>query len=278
MPFDLFSGLGWRGLALAAGVTLIAMLLLHPFAARLGLVDAPTLRKNHACLTPTTGGIAMMLGLTVAFLARFNLQPTLAAFLGAAWLLIITGWLDDRHDLRWWSRLFIQVSVALILIYGGGVRIEHIGPVFGFGETALGILSVPLTVIATVGLINAINMIDGIDGLAGTLVFSTLLMVLAAALYSGNLALAQRSLVLLGAVAAFLLFNFRFPWRTRAPAFMGNAGSQKTQGGHIVGHEKLFFRVFKLLISVGVINVINVLSIERINFIISFIRVIIMQF
>ena len=225
MPFDAFTGLGWRGLAIAVGVTLVVMLILQPLATRLGLIDVPTVRKDHVRHTPTTGGIAMMLGITAAFLIRFQANASLSAFLIAAWLLIITGWLDDRLDLRWWTRLAIQISVALILIYGGGVRIEHIGPVFGFGETALGVLSVPLTVIATVGLINAVNMIDGIDGLAGSLVLTAMLMVLAAALYSGNTALAQRSLVLTGAVSAFLLFNFRFPWRRHALAFMGNAGS-----------------------------------------------------
>ena len=225
MLFDAFIGLGWRGLAIAAGTTILAMLILQPLATRLGLVDVPTARKNHVRHTPTSGGIAMMLGLTLAFLLRFTPSPSLVSFLVAAWLLIITGWLDDRYDLRWWTRIGIQMSAALILIYGGGVRIEHIGPVFGFGATALGILSVPLTLIATIGLINAVNMIDGADGLAGSLVLAALVMVLAAAIYSGNTPLAQRSLVLLGAVAGFLLFNFRFPWRRHAPAFMGNAGS-----------------------------------------------------
>ena len=32
MPFDAFTGLGWRGLAIAVGVTLVVMLILQPLA------------------------------------------------------------------------------------------------------------------------------------------------------------------------------------------------------------------------------------------------------
>ena len=78
---------------------------------------------------------------------------------------------------------------------------------------------------ATIGVINAINMIDGADGLAGSLVLTALVMLCAAALYSGNGLVAERVMILGGAVAAFLWFNLRFPWRPRAKIFMGNAGS-----------------------------------------------------
>lgn len=225
MGFEGFGSIDWTGFALAAGGTLVAMLLLQPIAGRLGLVDVPTQRKDHGRTTPTTGGLAMMLGITLAALVVGGMTRVMGSYLVAAWLLIVTGWLDDRFDLRWYTRIGIQIAAALILIYGGGVRIEQLGPVFGFHQGALGLLSVPFTILATVGLINAINMIDGVDGLAGTLVMATLLMVVAAAIYSGNDVLVQRTLLPVAAVAAFLVFNFRFPWRSHAFAFMGNAGS-----------------------------------------------------
>jgi UDP-GlcNAc:undecaprenyl-phosphate GlcNAc-1-phosphate transferase len=54
---------------------------------------------------------------------------------------------------------------------------------------------------------------------------TALIMVLVAAGYSGNDMLAERTMVLVGALIGFLLFNFRFPGRRRALAFMGNSGS-----------------------------------------------------
>jgi UDP-GlcNAc:undecaprenyl-phosphate GlcNAc-1-phosphate transferase len=91
---------------------------------------------------------------------------------------------------------------------------------------SLGLLSIPFTVLATIGLMNALNMIDGVDGLAGGVTGAAILMLVAAAVYSGNARLAHGLIILLGALAAFLLFNMRSPWRARASVFLGNAGSE----------------------------------------------------
>jgi UDP-GlcNAc:undecaprenyl-phosphate GlcNAc-1-phosphate transferase len=140
-------------------------------------------------------------------------------------LLLAIGLLDDLHDIRWWWRIIAQAAAALILYYVGGVRVEQIGDALGFAHHELGVLSLPLTILATVGLINAINLIDGVDGLAGTLVLCALAMFCCAALYAGNAQLAGRVLVLGGAVTGFLAWNFRIPGRARAAVFMGNSGS-----------------------------------------------------
>ncbi len=225
MHFEGFDTLTWQGFAWSLGVTVLAMLALFPMAHRLGLVDHPVGRKDHAQSTPATGGVAMYIGILITVSITTPPSAAVGSLLVAGALLVGTGWLDERHDLRWYWRILIQMVAALILIYGGGVRIEQIGPVFGAGAASLGALSVPLTVIATVGLINALNMIDGVDGLAGTLMLAAMVMVLAAAGYSGNAMLAERATVLIGAIVGFLLFNFRFPGRRRAHAFMGNSGS-----------------------------------------------------
>lgn len=220
MPFDI------AALLVATAVTGLVMWFAEPSARRLNLLDHPNdNRKDHATPTPVTGGIAMVAGVIVAGIATQSPSPASYAFGMAAILLLVVGVVDDMRDVRWWVRILAQVFAALILIYVGDVRIEQIGPVFGFGNLALGYLSVPFTVFATVGLINAINMVDGMDGLAGSLVLAALVMMFGAAWYSGNLPVGEKLMVLAGAVAAFLLWNLRLPWRPRARAFMGNAGS-----------------------------------------------------
>ena len=211
----------------AALITWLVLKLLHPVAPRLNLLDYPKGRKDHAHPTPITGGLAML----VAFIALGALtvgelaSRTVVSFAAAALLVSAVGLADDRHDLRWYWRILAQVAAALIMIYGADVRVEQIGPVFGLDSLALGYLSVPFTVFATVGIINAVNMIDGADGLAGLLVAVCLVMLAGAAVYAGNMGLSRHSLVVAGAVGAFLLYNMRFPWQPRAKAFMGNAGS-----------------------------------------------------
>jgi len=210
----------------AAGLTLFVLWLLQPVAHRLNLLDVPKGRKDHAHPTPITGGLAMAVGILVAGFAsmeQFN-APFLGFAIGAT-LLIVVGLLDDKHDVSWYWRILAQVIAALVMVYVGGVRVEVLGPVFGLGEMSLGALSVPFTVFATVGLINAINMSDGADGLAGLLVAAAMVMLLAAAMYSGNALIAQRLGIMIGAVVAFLGYNMRFPWQRRARLFMGNAGS-----------------------------------------------------
>lgn len=220
-----FSELTLWAPALAALLTVAALWLLKPIAVRLNLLDHPQEgRKDHEHPTPVIGGLAMALA-SMGIIAA--LEPTLAllAFVAAASLLVIVGMMDDILDLRWWWRILAQIVAALIMVQLGGVRIEQLGQLVGVSGTGLGVLAVPFTVFATVGIINAINMIDGADGLAGSLVMAALVMLAMAALYAGNGVLAQRALIMAGAVAGFLAWNIRHPWRQRATVFMGNAGS-----------------------------------------------------
>lgn len=214
------------GALLAFALTWAAVRALMPWAARLGLLDHPTGRKAHERPTPVIGGPAMLLAVLVTLMLPFGTpgQATIGFGLAAA-LLTFMGIIDDRIDISWRVRIVVQIAAALLLIYVGGIRIEHVGNLLGFGSFELGPWSVPFTVFATVGVINAINMIDGEDGLAGTQVLAALLMLCAAALYSGNAVVLQRAAVIAGAVAGFLVFNLRLPGRGPARIFMGNAGS-----------------------------------------------------
>lgn len=226
MDASLIEGLHFAGAGLAFVLTSLALVLLQPVAARLNLLDHPdAARKDHAHPTPVTGGIAILIGCVIAFAGMQANGPGMQAFGAAAVLLAAVGLYDDLHDLRWYWRILAQVLAALLMIYWGGVRVEQLGPAFGLGELSLGWLAVPFTVFATVGLINAMNMIDGADGLAGSLGLAALAMLAAAALYAGNAGLASRLSVLCGALAAFLAWNVRLPWRPRAKVFLGNAGS-----------------------------------------------------
>jgi UDP-GlcNAc:undecaprenyl-phosphate GlcNAc-1-phosphate transferase len=214
-----------RGIA-AAGVTFLMLWLLQPLAYRLNLLDIPAGRKDHARPTPIIGGLGMAIGIIAAeWILAEQVPVAVRAYTASALLLIVIGLLDDKYDLSWRLRICAQVAAALISATWGGVRIEHLGPIFGLGELHLGALSLPFTVFAVVGLINAVNMIDGVDGLAGSLVLAALLMMGAAGLYAGNTIVVQQTCIAAGAIAAFLWFNLRFPWRKQARMFMGNAGS-----------------------------------------------------
>lgn len=199
--------------------------LLDPLARRIGLLDHPGGRKDHAAPTPVTGGLAIALGTMIPALLLTEVTPQLLGLGLAAAVLIITGVIDDLKDLRWQYRILAQIVAALCIVMVGDVKVEAIGPVFGLGQMALGSLSIPFTVLATVGLINALNMADGLDGLAGSMALCALVMLIAGSIYSGNAELTHGLTVLAGALAGFLALNMRTPWRKRAYVFLGNSGS-----------------------------------------------------
>lgn len=210
----------------AFALTFGAVLLLAPFARRFGLVDRPGGRKMHAVATPAIGGAAVLLGSLPLAIATFDLTWNLLGLAAGGAIVIALGILDDLYDVRWYWRLLGQTSAALLMTSVGDVRVEQLGPLFGHESVPLGPLAVPFTVVATIGLMNALNMVDGIDGLAGSVTAAALAMFTAAAVYSGNVRLSHGLVLLLGAIAAFLAFNLRTPWRARASIFLGNAGSE----------------------------------------------------
>ena len=207
-------------LAAFAG-TAFFVVLLRPLAPRLGLVDHPGGRKTHAAATPLVGGIAIVLGSLVAGALLLPITRPLAALACASLMLLVVGMLDDRFDVNWRVRILAQSAAAAVLYFYGGVRIESIGSALGFPGHSLGVMSLPFTVAATVGVTNAVNMVDGVDGLAGTIVAAALVMLIAAAVYAGNAELVLEFALMAGAVAGFLVFNLRTPWHRTASAFLG---------------------------------------------------------
>ena len=211
---------------LAILATVASIMALRRLAPRLGLMDQPGGRKQHARATPAVGGLAIALGCALAATGLGPLGPPETALALGGGILLTTGVLDDLFDLAWPLKVAAQVAAAMVLIGFGGVEVNSIDTALGFNGRNLGFLAAPFTILATVGLINAINMIDGADGLAGAAILSALAMLTGAALYAGNADLARTLLVLCGGVSAFLGFNLRLPGRPHARVFLGNAGSE----------------------------------------------------
>jgi UDP-GlcNAc:undecaprenyl-phosphate/decaprenyl-phosphate GlcNAc-1-phosphate transferase len=215
-----------RGGLLLAGAPFLAtaalIFLLRPVARRFGLVDHPGSRKTHAAPTPLVGGAAITLAAMAT--AGFVLPMTrdVVALGVASLLMLIVGTIDDRYDINWRIRITAQAAAAVVLFTWGGVRVEWIGAPLGFPGHTLGVLSLPFTVLATVGITNAINWADGVDGLAGSLCLAAFAMLIAAAIYAGNAPLADDLVLMAGCVMGFLAYNLRTPWRPRAAVFLGD--------------------------------------------------------
>lgn len=210
--------------AAALAVTLLALALLIPLSPRLGLVDRPAGRKDHAAPVPVAGGIGVYLGLAVALGLLLPTTPATLALLAAGAMLIAMGVADDLRDVHWLPRICSQAGAALILVLGG-VALTHLGHGSPPLTLALGLMSVPVTVFAVVGIINALNMIDGVDGLSGSVALVSFVLLGACAALDGQPALTAVLGVCAACTAGFLAFNLRIPGRVRALTFLGNSGS-----------------------------------------------------
>lgn len=191
-------------------------------------------RDVHTRPTPRLGGVAMFLGIIVTlaiasqipfFTVVFAQPGPVWAIVGAAFLIVVIGVLDDLWDLDWTIKLAAQLGVASLVAWQG-VQILSL-PIGGItvGSPTLSFL---ITVFAIVLVMNAMNFIDGLDGLvAGVAIISNGVFLIYSYLLARetspsnyfNMASLIAAL-LVGVCAGFLPFNWH-----RARLFMGDAGS-----------------------------------------------------
>jgi len=215
----------------ALAATIVLIVLLRPLAVYSGLVDVPSQRKSHQVPTPLVGGLAMFGGLLLGFFLSNNGSDGLSnrevySFFGAGLLLVATGVIDDFLDLSPAVRFVAQILAALLMIFGAGIVLTDLGSMTPSGDLLpLGVMAVPFTVFATLGIINALNMCDGLDGLSGSLTLTSLSGLIMVASIWGSPADMELLPILGAAILGFLLFNLRIFGRERASVFMGDAGS-----------------------------------------------------
>lgn len=205
-------------------LTFTFLIALRPVARALDLLDSPGRLKRHDGQVPLIGGVAIMLGLSIALSIVPSTLLQNAHLLIAGLLVVMVGTLDDRFHLPPKARLMTHIAAALVVSLGSGLYVTSLGNPFGFGEVQLGLLSLPFTVLVIVGAINALNMVDGMDGLAAGLSFLGLFFLLSVAA-GASTAWYAMVIGLLFSVAAFLLFNLPISGNRRMRAFLGDAGS-----------------------------------------------------
>ena len=211
-------------IATAFFVSMILTRILIAVGPRLGLMDEPGERRVHLTPVPRAGGLAIWMAFTIVLWAADAIFPNL--FVGhhhtknIAWtissaILILVGFIDDRTGLKPLVKLAGQATAAAVFCY------IYYPEGFTFATIQFSFLvALVIFVIWCVALINAFNLIDGLDGLCGGLVLVSLSMILAIALSAGNWRDSAFIILMIGAVAGFLVYNFN-----PARIFLGDAGS-----------------------------------------------------
>lgn len=195
----------------------------HRVAQMKNVVDAPDARKLQDHPIPVLGGLSVFFGIIVAlvFCQVFFGSSSLFSFLGIMAIMLMVGTTDDILSLSPMLRLVVEVIVVLLFIYGTGWSINDLHGLWGIGLIPA-YVSVPLTVLACVGIINAVNMIDGVDGLMSgygivvSFVFGVLFY------QSGDLDMAAMAMISAGALIPFFLYNV---FGQKSKMYLGDGGS-----------------------------------------------------
>ena len=222
----------------SAIVTFLLSIVVYKLSHKFRLYPKIRERDVHTRPTPRLGGIAMFLGILVAFgvayLAAGAFAPLrlvfadpdqILAILGAALLIVLVGVADDIWDLDWMTKLAGQF-IAAGLVAWQGVQIYSL-PIGG-RTVGSGWMSIAFTIVAIVVVMNMINFIDGLDGLVTGValiangvffLYSYLLVRDTSPTNYFNLA-SLIAAILVGACVGFLPLN----WHP-AKMFMGDAGA-----------------------------------------------------
>ncbi len=197
-------------IAVTAMLSLVFTYLVRCAAHRFGMVAAPRKDRWHQMPTALMGGIAIYLAFVAGCLIFAPNLSRVYPILIAATILFVTGVVDDLFQLKPYIKLVMQVVAASITVFGG----------LHLPWTASAPVNDFITIFWLVGITNAVNLLDNMDGLAGGISFIACIFLAISFLINGQTSEAVLPLILAGAVAGFLWFNFN-----PASIFMGDCGS-----------------------------------------------------
>ncbi len=195
-----------------------------------GAMDYPdNKRKIHKIPMPRLGGIAIFLSFMLGYILFAPQNTVMLSILMGSFLLILMGLADSINPIKARYQLLVHIIAAMIVCIYGNLVLNEV--------TFLGlhlVFPTPLNYIVTiffiVAFINVLNLIDGMDGLASgiaSIYFATIAIIAFILNQLGGLDVIL-SLIMLGAILGFLVYNF-----PPASIFLGNAGSDFI--GFIIG-------------------------------------------
>ena len=184
-------------------------------------LDTPGGRKIHTVVTPSMGGLPIFVGFVISVLIWSPLEELrdIKYVLSALGIMFIIGFRDDLINLKAFQKLLGQLAAALIIVAICDIRFKSLFGLFGVYEIS-DYLSYPISIFTIVVITNAFNLIDGIDGLAGAVGLVSSIFFGVWFYLSGMEAYSYICFALLGAILAFLQFNW-----APSKVFMGDTGS-----------------------------------------------------
>ncbi|MBU0727628.1 undecaprenyl/decaprenyl-phosphate alpha-N-acetylglucosaminyl 1-phosphate transferase [Patescibacteria group bacterium] len=160
-------------------LTILSVLIALKVFPKLGLLDKPEKYGLKRKAIPYPGGILLYLIFVFLTLMFFESTLKLVGLLIGGGILVLISFIDDRHSLPAWLRLFVQILVAIIMVvvgigvetitnpFGGYIALNQFKFFLQFGDTTVTIMALSgiFTVAWIVLIVNTMNWLDGIPGM-----------------------------------------------------------------------------------------------------------------
>ena len=174
-------------------------------------------KRLSSLKVPTYGGISMSLAFLVStrLLGKADFEIIQIAIYSVVITLI--GFVDDRYNLIWKIKLFLQLvavgtPIYLLDIY---LNVEQL-----FGINLNNFLNLFSTVVWILLIVNSLNFLDNMDGLAATIASMIAISMAILSFITDQYKLTDLSIVLIASMLGFLYFNI-----PKAKIYMGDSGS-----------------------------------------------------
>jgi len=180
------------------------------------------IQKVHVLPTPRVGGIAIIIGLMVAwYFASGPMRQLMGPVLIASVPAFVSGTVEDiskRGSVA--ERLLATIASGLIAWLLTGISVRSVD-VWGI-DTLLSFapLAIALTAIAVGGVANSINIIDGVNGLAGATVIICISALGLISYAAGDLNLTKFCIIVASVTGGFMLVNYPL-----GKIFLGDGGA-----------------------------------------------------
>lgn len=227
MAINLPTGILFQ-LALEIILAIILALLAGPIAVilakKLSMIDVPgsSAHKKHSLPTPLAGGLVLLLSIPILFIV-FHLwvDRNITWMLIAAFIIVISGIIDDIYGLSAPQKFILQLVAAFILT-ASGISVKILDKLhLPLAPWTMTTLNYALTLFWLVGVTNAFNLIDSMDGLVTGLAIISSGFFMLISLASEQVVLAELSAILFGISISLYFYNM-----TPAHFFLGDSGSQ----------------------------------------------------
>ena len=202
-------------------ISFVLVFLTKKIAVHVGALDMPNERKVHKKPMPRLGGLAIYASFLFGYMVYGTVTTQMLSILIGSFILVMLGVFDDIKPIRAKVKLLVQIIVAGIVVFYGGLYFREIS-FLGLKLIFPTWLNEFIAIFFIVGAINAINLIDGLDGLCAgisSIYFLTISVIALILNKMGGLDIIL-CIIMLGATLGFLTHNF-----PPAKTFMGDCGS-----------------------------------------------------